>query len=146
MFRANIKITLLITWNTFRIVVLFKELEYLQDLWKSFQVRSYKTSTVLDWNPLSSFSLEPIEVKRISAKSHSATEIGYDWNYQFDGQMQIYLHLGPWSCGVEIDAAASGDESERNWHLNTKWRVDYSAQHEEMLRFFLNLAHFWPAF
>ena len=31
-----------------------------------------------------------MEVKRISTRSRSVTEMGYDWNYQFGGQMQIH--------------------------------------------------------
>ena len=34
-----------------------------------------------------------MEEKQISMKSHSAIEMGYDWNYQFCGQMQIHWEI-----------------------------------------------------
>jgi len=67
------------------------------------------------------------EVKGISAKSRSVTKMGYDWNYQFGGQMQIhwerFTFIWVHDRGDRRGRIRDGwtrDESERNWHLEHK--------------------------
>ena len=54
------------------------------------------------------------EEKRISAKLRCATEMGYNWNYQFAGQMQLFIGKDLPSC------AGSWRGGDQGW-INRRW-------------------------